>query len=68
MEQKGFLVSAIGVGLGVGIGFVSGQAVAKWATPPLQSPADAVEAELKRLIVDGKESQVTFGDFPYYLR
>lgn len=68
MEQKGLLMSAIGVGLGVGIGIASGQAVAKWATPPLHSPADAIEAELKRLIVDGKESQITFGEFPYYLR
>lgn len=61
-------MSAIGVGLGVGIGLASGQAVVKWATPPLHSPADAVEAELRRLIVDGKESGVTFSDFPYYLR
>lgn len=68
MEQKGLFMSAIGVGLGVGIGLASGQAVAKWATPPLHSPADAVEAELKRLVVDGKESLVTFNDFPYYLR
>lgn len=68
MEQKGLFMSAIGVGLGVGIGLASGQAVAKWATPPLHSPADAVEAELKRLVVDGKESPVTFNDFPYYLR
>ncbi|XP_078168090.1 uncharacterized protein LOC144562725 isoform X2 [Carex rostrata] len=67
MEQKGLFMSAIGVGLGVGIGLASGQAVAKWATPPLHSPADAVEAELKRLVVDGKESLVTFNDFPYYL-
>ncbi|KAJ4749737.1 p-loop containing nucleoside triphosphate hydrolases superfamily protein [Rhynchospora pubera] len=67
MEQKGFLMSAIGVGVGVGIGLASSQAVAKWAAPLPHSPADAVEVELKKLIVDGNEIPVTFKDFPYYL-
>ncbi|KAJ3671050.1 hypothetical protein LUZ60_008476 [Juncus effusus] len=65
--QKGLLMSAIGVGLGVGIGLASGQAVAKWAAPTAISAADGVEAELRRLVVDGKESQATFDEFPYYL-
>ncbi|KAJ3671045.1 hypothetical protein LUZ60_008471 [Juncus effusus] len=60
-------MSAIGVGLGMGIGLASGQAVAKWAAPPAVSAVDGVEAELRRLVVDGKESQITFDDFPYYL-
>ncbi|KAJ4768429.1 p-loop containing nucleoside triphosphate hydrolases superfamily protein [Rhynchospora pubera] len=67
MEQKGFLMSAIGVGVGVGIGLASSQAVAKWAAPLPHSPADAVETELKKLIVDGNEIPITFKDFPYYL-
>ncbi|KAJ3701796.1 hypothetical protein LUZ61_005501 [Rhynchospora tenuis] len=67
MEQKGFLMSAIGVGVGVGIGLASSQAVAKWAAPTPHSSADAVETELKKLILDGNDVSVTFKDFPYYL-
>jgi hypothetical protein len=29
---------------------------------------ERVEQELRRLVVDGKESKVTFDEFPYYLR
>lgn len=73
MEQKHVLLSALGVGVGVGLGWASGSAVGKWAGITSSAVVDGVsaeeiEAELLRLIVDGKESKVTFDDFPYYLR
>ncbi|XP_004298846.1 PREDICTED: putative cell division cycle ATPase [Fragaria vesca subsp. vesca] len=72
MEQKGILLSALGVGMGVGVGLglASGQTMSKWAgyeglangiTP------DRVEQEMLRQIVDGRDSKVTFDQFPYYL-
>lgn len=72
MEQKHVLLSAlsVGVGLGVGLGLSSGQAVQKWVGGNRDSDEVSVEQiveELKRLIVDGKDSKVTFDDFPYYL-
>ncbi|KAK1381726.1 transitional endoplasmic reticulum ATPase-like [Heracleum sosnowskyi] len=68
-NQKNLYLSAIGVGIGVGIGLASGQAVSKWTggsdssaiTPPI------MEQEMLNLIVDGRDSKVTFDDFPYYL-
>lgn len=72
MEQKGFLLSALGVGVGVGVGLglASGQSVGKWAG---NGPSNAVtlekmEQEMLRLVVHGRDSKVTFEDFPYYLR
>lgn len=67
MEQKHILLSALSVGVGVGVG------LSKWAGYNSSSSAEGVtaeqiEAEISRLVVDGKESKVTFDDFPYYLR
>lgn len=67
------LMSALGVGIGVGVGFglASGsQAVSKWAG------ADAMvgitpytmELEMLSLLSNGRDSNVTFEKFPYYLR
>ncbi len=73
MEQKSILLSAlsVGVGVGVGLGLASGQTVSKWTGNASASNAvtpDKIEKELLRLIVDGRESKVTFDKFPYYLR
>lgn len=73
MEQKHILLSAIGVGVGVGVGLgiASGQTVSKWANNASsldQTTAERVEKEMLRLVVDGRESKVTFDQFPYYLR
>lgn len=71
MEQKQFIISALSVGVGVGLGLASGQTVSKWtgANAPLPGvTGDQIELELSRLVQDGKESNVTFEDFPYYLR
>jgi hypothetical protein len=70
MEQKGMLISAcVGVGVGVGLGLASGQT--KWGPNSVSSTAitpEKIEHEMLRLIVDGRESNVTFDNFPYYLR
>lgn len=73
MEQKSILLSALGVGVGVGVGLglASGQTVSKWAGVGSASNAltlENMEQEMLRQIVDGRESQVTFDQFPYYLR
>ncbi|CAI8589354.1 unnamed protein product [Vicia faba] len=70
MEQKGLLLSAlsVGVGVGVGLGLASGQT--KWGANTSASNAitpEKIEHEMLRLVVDGRESNVTFDNFPYYL-
>ncbi|XP_027357776.1 putative cell division cycle ATPase isoform X2 [Abrus precatorius] len=69
MEQKHVLLSAlsVGVGLGVGLGFSSGQ---KWVGGNRNSDevsGEQIVQELKKLVVEGKDSKVTFDEFPYYL-
>ncbi|ESQ43220.1 hypothetical protein EUTSA_v10012687mg [Eutrema salsugineum] len=71
MEQKSVLLSALGVGVGLGIGLASGQSLGRWANG-LGSVEDGltgeqIEQELVRQIVDGRESTVTFDEFPYFL-
>lgn len=73
MDQKQVFMSAIGLGLGVGVGLglSSGQTVSKWmggAPPPSTGMTpETVATELMRMVVDGRESKVTFDEFPYYL-
>ena len=71
MEQKSILISALSVGVGVGLGLASGsQTVNNWTGSGSASNAvtpDKMEKELLRQIVDGRESTVTFDQFPYYL-
>ncbi|RDX63832.1 hypothetical protein CR513_57687, partial [Mucuna pruriens] len=69
MEQKHVLLSAlsVGVGLGVGLGLSSGQ---KWVGGNHDSDELSVEQivhELKKLVLEGRDSKVTFDEFPYYL-
>ncbi|KAL1342439.1 uncharacterized protein [Arachis hypogaea] len=70
MEQKHVLLSAltVGVGLGVGLGLSSGQ---KWvgggSHDSDELPGEQIVQELKKQIIDGKNSKVTFDEFPYYL-
>lgn len=73
MEQKHMLMSALGVGIGVGvgIGLASGQTVSKWtgSTPSTNAVTpERMEHEMVGLVVDGKDTKVTFDEFPYYLR
>ncbi|KAM3729928.1 hypothetical protein ACB098_12G048100 [Castanea mollissima] len=72
MEQKHILLSAlsVGVGLGVGLGLSSGQTVSKWVggnSSPHEITAEQIEQELMRQVLDGKDSKITFDEFPYYL-
>lgn len=72
MDQKNVLMSALGVGIGVGVGLglTSGQTIGKWSGSGGSSnaiTAERVEQEMLRQIVDGRESKVTFDEFPYYL-
>lgn len=72
MEQKNMLLSALGVGIGVGvgIGLASGQTVSRWAGGSSDNVITPLimEQEMLNLITDGKDSKVTFDEFPYYLR
>ncbi|GLT34806.1 hypothetical protein SLA2020_093010 [Shorea laevis] len=73
MEQKHVLLSAlsVGVGVGVGLGLATGQTMSKWtgsgAAASTGVTLEKMEQELIRQIVDGRESKVTFDEFPYYL-
>ncbi|XP_059629136.1 ribosome biogenesis ATPase RIX7-like isoform X1 [Cornus florida] len=70
MEQKSLLLSALSVGVGVGLGLASSQTVSKWSGYSSSAEGmtgEQIVKELLRLVVDGKESKVTFDDFPYYL-
>ncbi|KAK4748624.1 hypothetical protein SAY87_015210 [Trapa incisa] len=71
MENKNILLSALGVGVGVGVGLglASGQTVSQWTG---NSSMDAMtvqrmEQEMLRQIIDGRDSKITFAEFPYYL-
>jgi hypothetical protein len=67
MEQRNLFVSAMSVGVGVGLGLAS----ARWAHGDGGAGGVGVaelEAELLRMVLDGRESQVTFDEFNYYLR
>jgi len=69
MEGKAALMSALGVGIGVGIGLGFGQTLNKWggsAVPPVNW-AECIQQELAKQVVQGKDSNVTFNEFPYYL-
>jgi hypothetical protein len=73
MEQKSVWLSAlsVGVGVGLGLGLASGQTVSNWTGAGSVSSGvtlERMEQEMLRLIVDGRESKVTFDQFPYYLR
>lgn len=71
MEHGSIIASAVGVGVGVGvgIGLVSSR-LTGLATGGGGGGATAaeVEAELRCLVVDGRDVGVSFDDFPYYLR
>lgn len=72
MEQKHVLLSALGVGVGVGmgLGLVSSQSrlTGSGLAASTGLTLENMEKELIRQIVDGRESQVRFDEFPYYLR
>jgi hypothetical protein len=62
----------IGVGLGVGLGLASTQLMASSPRGDGSLGGGAIaadiELELRRLLVNGQETKISFSDFPYYLR
>lgn len=71
MEQR-HLMSALSVGIGIGVGLGVGRTMGR-LTSGGESSANAItpqvmERELRTIIVDGRDSKVTFDEFPYYLR
>ncbi|KAK7308957.1 hypothetical protein RJT34_05319 [Clitoria ternatea] len=65
MEQKGVMLSVLGVGVGVGVGLglASKEGVTKWGAINNDSYSNAItvdklERELLRLVVDGRESKI----------
>ncbi|CBI22603.3 uncharacterized protein LOC100257581 [Vitis vinifera] len=72
MEQKHIFLSAlsVGVGVSVGLGLASGQTVSRWTglnCSPDAITEEQIEHELLRQVVDGRESKITFDEFPYFL-
>ncbi|XP_011022599.1 PREDICTED: uncharacterized protein LOC105124323 [Populus euphratica] len=70
MEQKHIVLSALSVGVGVGIGLASGKTVSKWRGDAASAckgiNSETMEQELLEQVIDGRESGVTFDQFPYY--
>ncbi|MFS7941940.1 hypothetical protein Hanom_Chr06g00482181 [Helianthus anomalus] len=71
MENKQLFMSALSVGLGVGVGV--GMTVSRWTSggddsSGMRLTPQTMEREMLSMIVDGKDSKVTFDLFPYYLR
>lgn len=62
MEQKHVLLSALAVGVGLGVkNWIGG-----WN--PNEISEGEIVIELMNLIIHEKDTQVKFIDFPYYLR
>ncbi|XP_075484421.1 uncharacterized protein LOC142524354 isoform X2 [Primulina tabacum] len=70
MESKHMLMSALGVGIGVGLGLglASGsQNVSRLRRGDTGITPLMMEQEILGVIVNGRDSSVTFDQFPYYL-
>ncbi|PWA66454.1 ATPase, AAA-type, core, P-loop containing nucleoside triphosphate hydrolase [Artemisia annua] len=70
MEGRAFM-SALSVGIGIGVGLGVGRTVNRLASGGDSSTTgltpQAMEREMLSLIMDGRDSKVTFYEFPYYL-
>jgi hypothetical protein len=68
-------MSALSVGIGVGVGIGMGKTVSRWTGGDDSSSTSSgngltplsMEREMLSMIVDGKDSKITFDEFPYYL-
>ncbi|GJR05671.1 hypothetical protein Tco_0528655, partial [Tanacetum coccineum] len=76
MENKQLFMSALSVGIGVGVGLGMGKTVSRWTGGDDSSSSSGgssgltpqtMEREMLSMIVDGKDSKITFDEFPYYL-
>nr|XP_004496508.1 uncharacterized AAA domain-containing protein C16E9.10c-like [Cicer arietinum] len=64
MEQKHVLLSALSVGVALGVG------LGKWVSVGVDFndiSEEQIVMELMNLVIDGKDSGITFDEFPYYL-
>ncbi|XP_076951896.1 uncharacterized protein LOC143625465 isoform X2 [Bidens hawaiensis] len=71
MENKHLFMSALSVGLGVGVGLGMGKTMSRWMggddSSGIGLTPQTMEREMLSMIVDGKDSKITFDEFPYYL-
>ncbi|XP_024994003.1 ribosome biogenesis ATPase RIX7 isoform X7 [Cynara cardunculus var. scolymus] len=71
MENKHLFMSALSVGIGVGVGIGMGKTMSRWTGGDDSSgnglTPQTMEREMLSMIVDGKDSKITFDEFPYYL-
>ncbi|KZV31525.1 fidgetin-like protein 1-like [Dorcoceras hygrometricum] len=70
MESKHMLMSALGVGIGVGLGIglaTGSQNVCRLRRGDTGITPIMMEQEMLGLVVNGRNSSVTFDQFPYYL-
>lgn len=69
MESKHMLMSALGMGIGVGVGIGLGsRTVNKWTGGASGITPDILEQEMLSMVSNGRDCNVTFDQFPYYLR
>lgn len=61
-------MSALGVGISVGVGLGVGRWTAQSSPESGGLTAEKLEAELMKQVIDGREDNVCFDEFPYYLR
>ncbi|KAK3164816.1 hypothetical protein QOZ80_1AG0025190 [Eleusine coracana subsp. coracana] len=68
-HSRSILASAVGLGVGVGLGLASTPfSVRSPSRGSTDGPTPVeLEAELRRLVIDGCDTGVTFDDFPYYI-
>ncbi|KAI7740178.1 hypothetical protein M8C21_013483 [Ambrosia artemisiifolia] len=72
MEQRSAFMSALSVGIGIGVGLGMGRTVNLLTSGGGDSSANGItpqimEREMLSMIIDGRDSKVTFYEFPYYL-
>ncbi|TVU35870.1 hypothetical protein EJB05_17777 [Eragrostis curvula] len=67
--SSSLFASVVGIGVGVGLGLVSARLTGSTAGggDDRGPTAAEVEVELRRLVVDGRDTGVSFDDFPYYI-
>ncbi|KAI3677400.1 hypothetical protein L2E82_51683 [Cichorium intybus] len=69
MDQGGrAFVSALSVGIGIGVGRTVSRLTAGNDSSTNALTPQMMERQMLGMIMDGKDSKVTFYEFPYYLR
>jgi hypothetical protein len=71
IDQIGILLEALSVGIGLCVGLAIWVVVGfggDHVSNQVSSKDQTVMEELMKLVIDGKDSEITFDKFPYYLR